>query len=126
MVYNQYKESLRDIIRTLCKYKGVEIVEGKIMPDHVHLLVSIPPKMSVSSFMGYLKGKSALMMFDKHANLKYKFGNRHFWAEGYYVSTVGLNEAAIKKYIEDQEKHDIAMDKLSVKEYEDPFKGKGK
>ena len=126
MVYNQYKESLRDIIRTLCKYKGVEIVEGKIMPDHVHLLVSIPPKMSVSSFMGYLKGKSALMMFDKHANLKYKFGNRHFWAEGYYVSTVGLNEAAIKKHIEDQEKHDIAMDKLSVKEYEDPFKGKGK
>ena len=126
IVYNQYKESLRDIIRTLCKYKGVEIVEGKIMTDHVHLLVSIPPKMSVSSFMGYLKGKSALMMFDKHANLKYKFGNRHFWAEGYYVSTVGLNEATIKKYIEDQEKHDIAMDKLSVKEYEDPFKGKGK
>ena len=78
---------------------------------------------SVSSFMGYLKGKSALMMFDKHANLKYKFGNRHFWAEGYYVSTVGLNEATIRKYIEDQEKHDIALDKLSVREYEDPFKG---
>ena len=126
IVFNQYKESLRDIIRALCKYKGVEIIEGKIMPDHVHLLVSIPPKLSVSSFMGYLKGKSALMMFDKHANLKYKFGNRHFWAEGYYVSTVGLNEATIKKYIEDQEKHDIAMDKLSVKEYEDPFKGNGK
>ena len=72
---------------------------------------------------GYLKGKSALMIFDKHANLKYKFGNRHFWAEGYYVSTVGLNEATIKKYIQEQEKHDIAMDKLSVKEYEDPFKG---
>ena len=89
----------------------------------LHLLLSIPPKMSVSSFMGYLKGKSALMMFDKHANLKYKFGNRHFWAEGYYVSTVGLNEATIRKYIEDQEKHDIALDKLSVKEYEDPFKG---
>ena len=80
-------------------------------------------KISVSSFMGYLKGKSALMMFDKNANLKYKFGNRHFWAEGYYVSTVGLNEATIKKYIAEQEKHDIAMDKLSVKEYEDPFKG---
>ena len=93
------------------------------MPDHVHLLLSIPPKMSVSSFMGYLKGKSALMMFDKHANLKYKFGNRHFWAEGYYVSTVGINEATIKKYIQDQEKYDIAMDKLSVREYEDPFKG---
>ena len=84
------------------------------------MLVSIPPKISVSSFMGYLKGKSA---FDKHANLKYKFGNRHFWSEGYYVSTVGLNEATIKKYIAEQEKHDIAMDKLSVKEYEDPFKG---
>ena len=93
------------------------------MPDHIHMLVSIPPKMSVSSFMGYLKGKSALMIFDKHANLKYKFGNRHFWAEGYYVSTVGLNEATIKKYIQEQESHDIALDKLSVKEYEYPFKG---
>ena len=92
-------------------------------PDHVHMLVSIPPKISVSSFMGYLKGKSALMMFDRHANLKYKFGNRHFWSEGYYVSTVGLNEATIKKYIQDQEKADIMQDKLSVKEYEDPFKG---
>ena len=93
------------------------------MPDYIHMLVSIPPKISVSPFMGYLKGKSALMIFDKHANLKYKFGNCHFWAEGYYVSTVGLNEATIKKYIQEQEKHDIAMDKLSVKEYEDPFKG---
>ena len=122
-IYGQYRDDMREIIRTLYKYKGVEIIEGHMMPDHVHLLLSIPPKMSVSSFMGYLKGKSALMMFDKHANLKYKFGNRHFWAEGYYVSTVGLNEATIKKYIEDQEKQDIAMDKLSVKEYEDPFKG---
>ena len=85
--------------------------------------VCIPPKLSVSQFMGYLKGKSALMIFDKHANLKYKFGNRHFWAEGYYVSTVGLNEVTIKKYIQGQESHNIAMDKLSVKEYEDPFKG---
>ena len=94
-----------------------------MMPEHVHLLVSIPLKMSVSSFMGYLKEKSGLMIFDKHANLKYKFGNSHFWAEGYYVSTMGLNEANIKKYIEEQEKHDIALDKLSVKEYEDSFKG---
>ena len=123
MIYNQYRESLKEIIQLLCKYKGVEIIEGHMMPDHVHLLVSIPPKISVSSFMGYLKGKSALMMFDKHANLKYKFGNRHFWAEGYYVSTVGLNEETIKKYIQEQEKHDIALDKLSVKEYQDPFKG---
>jgi len=122
-IYGQYRDDLRDIIKTLCTYKDVGIIEGHLMMDHVHLLVSIPPKISVSSFMGYLKGKSALMMFEKHANLKYKYGNRHFWAEGYYVSTVGLNEATIKKYIEDQEKHDIALDKLSVKEYEDPFKG---
>lgn len=87
------------------------------------LAIKYTTEVSVSSFMGYLKGKSALMMFEKHANLKYKFGNRHFWAEGYYVSTVGLNEATIRKYIEDQEKHDIALDKLSVREYEDPFKG---
>ena len=123
MIYNQYREDVREIINQLCSYKGVEILGGNVMSDHVHILVSIPPKMSVSSFMGYLKGKSALMMFDRHANLKYKFGNRHFWSEGYYVSTVGLNEAVIKKYIQDQEKYDIAMDKLSVKEYEDPFKG---
>ena len=123
MIYNQYREDVREIIKQLCSYKGVEILGGNVMSDHVHILVSIPPKMSVSSFMGYLKGKSALMMFDRHANLKYKFGNRHFWSEGYYVSTLGLNEAVIKKYIQDQEKYDIAMDKLSVKEYEDPFKG---
>ena len=88
VIYNQYRKSLGEIFRRLCSYKGVEIIEGHLMPDHVHMLVSIPPRISISSFMGYLKGKSALMMFDKHANLKYKFGNRHFWAEGYYVSTV--------------------------------------
>ncbi len=93
------------------------------MIDHIHMLVSIPPKYSVSQFMGYLKGKSSLMIFDRHANLKYKFGNRHFWAEGYYVRTVGLNEATIKKYIQEQESHDIAMDKLNMKEWEGPFKG---
>ena len=107
----------------LCKRKGVKIVEAEMCSDHVHMLVEIPPSISVSSFVGYLKGKSTLMIFERHANLKYKFGNRHFWAEGYYVSTVGLNEATVKKYIEDQEKHDIALDKLSVREYEDPFKG---
>ena len=123
MDFYRSDEDIRDILKQLCSYKGVEIIEGHIMPDHIHMLVSIPPKMSVSSFMGYLKGKSALMIFDRHANLKYKFGNRHFWSEGYYVSTVGLNEATIKKYIQDQEKYDIMQDKLSVKEYEDPFKG---
>ena len=92
IIYNQYKESIGEILRQLCGYKGVEIIEGHLMGDHVHMFVSIPPKISVSNFMGYLKGKSALMIFDKHANLKYRFGNRHFWAEGYYVSTVGLNE----------------------------------
>jgi len=89
--------SIRDIIIELCKYKRVEILEGHLMPDHIHMLVSIPQKLSVSSFMGYLKGKSALRIFDKHANLKYKYGKHHFWEEGYYVSTVGLNEATIKK-----------------------------
>ena len=91
------------------------------MPDHVHMLLAIPPKYSVSSVMGYLKGKSSLMVFDRRANMKYKFGNRKFWAEGYYVSTVGLNEATIVKYIREQEKADTALDRLSVKEYEDPF-----
>ena len=123
IIYNQYRNSLREILRRLCEYKGVKIIEGELMADYVHMLVLIPPKISVSSFMGYLKGKSALMMFDKHANLKYKFGNRHFWSEGYYVSTVGLNEATVKKYIREQELHDQMKDKLSVKEYEDPFKG---
>ena len=111
-------------IRLLCQYKGVKIIEGHMMPDHVHQLLSIPPKLSVSQFMGYLKGKSSLMMFDHHANLKYKFGNRHFWAEGYYVSTVGLNESTIRKYIRDQEKHDQVQDKLTTVEYSDPFKGR--
>ena len=124
IIFNQYRESLIEFFKRLCSYKGVEIIEGHMMPDHVHLLVSIPPKIAVSTFVGYLKGKSALMMFDKHANLKYKFGNRHFWAEWYYVPTVVLNEETIKKYIEEQEKHDMALDKLSVREYEDPFKGR--
>ena len=123
-IYNQYREDLGEILRNLCQWKGVEIIEGHLMPDHVHMLVSIPPKISVSSFMGYLKGKSALLMFDKHANLKYKFGNRKFWAEGYYVSTVGMNEATIAKYIREQEAADIALGKLGVKEYEDPFSRK--
>ena len=121
VIYNQIRKDISNYISTLCKYKGVEIIEGHMMPDHVHLILSIPPKTSVSNFMGYLKGKSSLMIFENHANLKYKFGNRKFWAEGYYVSTVGLNEATVIKYVQDQEKMDIALDKLSVKEYENPF-----
>lgn len=123
IIFAQLRDSIKEILQSLCKYKGVEILEGHLMPDHIHMLVSIPPKISVSSFMGYLKGKSSLMIFDKHANLKYKFGNRKFWAEGYYVSTVGLNEATIKQYIQQQEKHDIMQGKLSTREYQDPFKG---
>ena len=121
IIYNQLRKDISEYFKKLCAYKGVEIIEGHMMPDHVHILVSIPPKIAVSSFMGYLKGKSAMMIFEYHANLKYKFGNRHFWADGYYVSTVGLNEATVRKYIQEQEKDDIVKDKLSVKEYEDPF-----
>ena len=123
VVYGKIKADIGKILRQLCYAKKVEIIEAEACPDHIHMLVSIPPKFSVSSFMGYLKGKSSLMIFDKHANLKYKFGNRKFWAEGYYVSTVGLNEATIKKYIQDQERHDIIRDKLTSREYQDPFKG---
>ena len=121
VIYHQIRKDVGEILRTLCQYKGVEIHEGHLMPDHVHLLMSIPPKYSVSSVMGYLKGKSALMIFERHANLKYKYGNRHFWCEGYYVSTVGLNEETIRKYIAEQEQRDQAVDRLSVKEYKDPF-----
>ena len=121
IIYSSLRKDIGEYLSRLCKYKGVKLIEGHLMPDHVHMLVSIPPKLSVSQFMGYLKGKSAMMIFEYHANLKYKFGNRHFWADGYYVSTVGLNEETIKKYIRDQEKDDIAKDKLSVKEYTDPF-----
>ena len=123
VIYYQLRADIQKIIKDLCKWKGIEIVEGHMMLDHVHLLLSIPPKYSISQIMGYLKGKSAMMIFEKHANLKYKFGNRHFWAEGYYVSTVGLNTATIQKYIREQEKEDQIMDKLKTKEYVDPFKG---
>ncbi len=126
IIYKQIRADIREIIRDLCKWKGVDIIEGHMMPDHIHLLVSIPPKYSVSQFMGYLKGKSAMMIFDRHSNLKYKFGNRHFWATGYYVSTVGLNEATIAKYIREQDKHDQAMDTITAKELENPFKGQAK
>ena len=126
IIYNEIRADIRDIIKDLCKWKGVEILEGHMMPDHVHLLLSIPPKYSVSQVMGYLKGKSAMMIFDRHSNLKYRFGNRNFWATGYYVSTVGLNEATIAKYIREQEKQDQMMDKISTKELGNPFKGQAK
>lgn len=123
VIYNKLRKDIQGYIKDLCKWKGVEIIEGHMMADHIHLLVSISPKQSISSFMGYLKGKSAMMIFQRHGNLKYKYGNSHFWATGYYVSTVGLNEATIRKYIREQEKEDILEDKLHTREYEDPFKG---
>lgn len=121
VVCNQIRSDLGEIFRRLCRYKGIEIIEGHLMPDHVHMLLAIPPKYAVADVMGYLKGKSSLMIFDKHANLKHEFGNRRFWSTGYYVSTVGLNEATIAKYIREQEAADIALDRLSVKEHGDPF-----
>ena len=123
VIYNQYRRDLGEILRQLCRYKGVEIIEGHLMPDHIHMLVSIPPKISVSSFIGYQKGKSALMIFDRHVNLKYKFGDRRFWAEGYYVSTVGRNRRAIEQYIRNQLQEDYTDDQMSIKEYIDPFTG---
>ena len=123
IIYKELRADIQQIIKDLCKWKGIEIVEGHMMPDHIHLLLSIPPKYSVAQIMGYLKGKSAMMIFERHANLKYKFGNGNFWARGYYVSTVGLNTATIQKYIREQEKQDQIEDSLSKKEYVDPFKG---
>ena len=123
-IYNQYRKDLGEILRRLCMRRGVEIIEGHLMPDHVHMLVGIPPKLSVSSFTGYLKGKSPPLMFDRRANLKYRFGNGKFRAEGHCVSTVGLNESAIRKCIREQESADIALDRLGVREHEDPFAGR--
>ena len=124
IIYGELRQDIANILSMLCKWKEVHIVEAEICPDHVHMLVEITPKMSVSEFVGYLKGKSTLMIFERYANLKYKYGNRHFWSEGYYVSTVGLNNQTVAKYIREQEAHDIAMDKLSVKEYQNPFEDK--
>ena len=112
--YEEKRLAIRDILRTICGWKGVEIIEGEVCPDHVHLLLSIPPKMSVSVFMGYLKGKSSLMIFDRHANLKYKYGNRHFWARGYFVDTVGKNEARIAEYIRNQLKEDELGEQMTI------------
>ena len=122
-IYVKLWVEIGGILRQLCHYKDVEILEAHAMKDHIHMLVRIPPKLAVSSFMGYLKGKSSLMIFERHANLKYKYGNRNFWAKGYYVSTVGLNTKVVEEYIRNQEKEDMIQDNLSKKEYVDPFKG---
>ena len=122
-IYGTLKKDIGEILRKLCEQKGVEIIEAEACKDHIHLLVSIPPYLSVAQFMGYLKGKSTLMIFDRHANLKYKYGSRHFWCRGYYVDTVGRNKKVIESYIKNQLEEDFASDQMSLKEYVDPFTG---
>ena len=120
-IFGKIRADIGQILVTLCRYKGVKVLEGYAMVDHVHMLVMIPPKLSVSSFMGYLKGKSSLMIFERHANLKYKYGNRNFWAKGYFVSTVGLKDEVVREYIRNQEMEDMAEDRINSKEYQDTF-----
>ena len=123
IIYGKIKADIGQMLRKLCEYKGIEIIEAEACKDHIHMLVSIPPKYSVAQIMGYLKGKSSLMIFEKYANLKYKYGNRHFWRRGYYVSTVGANKKAIQEYIRNQLQEDYSDDQMSIKEYVDPFTG---
>ena len=123
VIYGKIKVDIGKIIRKLCEWKGVEIIEAEACPDHIHILVSIPPKISIASFMGYLKGKSSLMIFDQHANMKYRYGNREFWCREYYVDTVGKNKKAIAEYIRNQLQEDLAYEQMSVKELVDPFTG---
>ena len=123
IIYGKIKQDIGQMLRKLCEYKGIEIIEAEACKDHIHMLVSIPPKYSVAQIMGYLKGKSSLMIFEKYANLKYKYGNRHFWCRGYYVSTVGANRKAIQEYIQNQLQEDYSDDQMSIKEYVDPFTG---
>ena len=122
-IYGDIRKDIGVILRKLCEQKNVEIIEAETCPDHVHMLVSIPPNLSVAQFVGYLKGKSALMIFDRHANLKYKYGSRNFWCRGYYVDTVGRNKKAIEQYIRNQLQEDKEEEQLSLKEFIDPFTG---
>ena len=122
-IYGDIRKDIGVILRKLCEQKNVEIIEAELCTDHIHMLVSIPPNLSVAQFVGYLKGKSALMIFDRHANLKYKYGSRHFWCRGYYVDTVGKNENKIAEYIREQLQSDIMEDQISLKEFVDPFTG---
>lgn len=123
VIYGELKADIGKILRKLCNEKKVEIIEAEACPDHIHMLVSIPPYLSISQFMGYIKSKSALMIFDRHANLKYKYGNRHFWCRGYYVDTVGKNAKKIEEYVRNQMKEDMEYDQMTLKEYIDPFTG---
>ena len=123
VVYGKYRRDIGAILRSLCEWKGVNIVEAELCPDHIHMLVEVPPKTSVSSFMGYLKGKSSLLIYQKFANMKFKYRNREFWCRGYYVDTVGKNKKAIEEYIRNQLMEDEMMDQMTMKEYVDPFTG---
>ena len=123
VIYGKIKADVGKILRKLCEMRGVEIHEAEACPDHIHMLVSIPPHISVADFMGYLKGKSSLMIFDRHANLKYKYGSRTFWCKGYYVDTVGKNKKVIADYIRNQLEEDFSKDQITMKEYIDPFTG---
>ena len=122
-IYGKLRKDIGEILRKLCEEKGVEIIEAKACPEHIHMLVSIPPHLSVAQFMGFLKSKSALMIFDRHANLKYKYGRRNFWSRGYFVDTVGKNERVIQEYIKNQLERDYVQDQVSLREYIDPFTG---
>ncbi len=123
-IYGKFRKDIGEILRKLCEAKGIEILEAQACIDHIHMLVCIPPHISVAQFMGYLKGKSTLMIFDRHANLKYKYGSRHFWCRGYFVDTVGRNERAVKDYIRNQLEEDYTKDQITLKEYIDPFTGR--
>ena len=123
IIYKKIREDIGKILRGLCERKKVKIIEAQCCIDHIHMLIEIPPHMSISQFMGYLKSKSSLMIFDRHANLKYKYGNRHFWCRGYYVDTVGRYEEAIKEYIKNQIEEDMMVEQISLKEYIDLFTG---
>ena len=122
-IYGKLRKDIGEILRKLCEEKGVEIIEAKACPEHIHMLVSLPPHLSVAQFMGFLKSKSALMIFDRHANLKYKYGRRNFWSRGYFVDTVGKNERVIQEYIKNQLERDYVQDQVSLKEYIDLFTG---
>ena len=124
LIYGELRTDIGKILRNLCERKGIEIVEANACVDHIHMLVKIPPKLSVSAFMGYLKGKSSLIIFERHAQLKYKYGNRKFWCKGYFVDTVGRNKKAIQEYIQQQMQEDMVEDQLTLFEEYDPFTGK--
>ena len=123
-IYGKIRVDIGKMLRMLCDRKGIEIIEAELCKDHIHMLVQIPPKYSVSDIVGYLKGKSSLMIFDRYANMKYKYGNRHFWCRGYFVDTVGKNEKKIAEYVRNQLQEDIVNDQVSMVEYIDPFTGK--